>query len=160
MNNASSSAVVLDATFFFTPIAISGLLYTTPQVVLELCDLRGKARYTTLIEQGLVVSEPSKQSITAVKEAAQETHNITLSDTDISVLALAKDLCGIIATDDFAIQHTARKLQIPVQPLMQRRAKKRDWILLCTGCGAQCENTNDCPICGSPVQKRNAQRIK
>jgi UPF0271 protein len=160
MSNTSSSAVVLDATFFFTPIAISGLLSTTPQDVLGLCDLRGKARYTTLIEQGLVVLEPSKESIAAVREAARESHNIALSDTDISVLALAKDLCGIIATDDFAIQHTARKLRIPVQPLMQRRAKKRDWVLLCTGCGVQCEDIGDCPICGSPVQKRNANRIK
>jgi UPF0271 protein len=134
-------------------------MYTTPQVVEELCDLRGKARYSTLLETGLSVTEPGNSSLEAVLMAAKKTHNDrTLSQTDISVLALALELSATIATDDFAIQHTARNLQISVQPLMQRRAKKRDWILCCTGCGAKYETEIECPICGALVQKMNAKR--
>jgi UPF0271 protein len=157
----SSSAIVLDSTFFFTPIDLQRYekMYTTPQVVEELCDLRGKARYSTLLEAGLSVTEPGKSSLETVLIAAKKTHNDrTLSQTDISVLALALELSATIATDDFAIQHTARNLQISVQPLMQRRAKKRDWTLCCTGCGAEYETEVECPICGALVQKMNVKR--
>ena len=156
-----SSVIVLDSTFFFTPIELEGYekLYTAPEVVEELCDLRGKARYDSLLEAGLIVSEPDKSFLRVVFEAAQKTHNDrVLSQTDISVLALALEHSATIATDDFAIQHTARDLHIPVQPLMQRRAKKRDWILCCIGCGAEYETEDECPICGSPVRKMNATR--
>ena len=155
-------SIVLDSTFFFTPIDLQGRyekMYTTPQVVEELCDLRGKARYSTLLEAGLRVSEPGSSSLQAVWIAARKTHNDrTLSETDISVLALALELSATIATDDFAIQHTARNLQISVQPLMQRRAKKRDFVLYCTGCGKEYETEIECPICGAPVQKMKAKR--
>jgi len=157
-----TSAIVLDSTFFFTPIDLDGTyekMYTTPQVASELCDLRGKARYSTLLEMGLIVSEPQNSSLQTVLTAARKTHNDrTLSQTDISVVALALELSATIATDDFAIQHTARTLQISVQPLMQRRAKKRDWVLCCTGCGAEYEIEIECPICGAQVQKMNAKR--
>ena len=155
------SAIVLDSTFFFTPIDLEKyeMIYTTPQVVEELCDLRGKARYCTLLEAGLRVSEPGNASLQTVLMMAQKMHNDkTLSETDISVLALALELPATIATDDFAIQHTARALQISIQPLMQRRAKKRNFVLCCTGCGAECEIEIDCPICGAPVKKVNAMR--
>jgi UPF0271 protein len=155
------SAIVLDSTFFFTPIDLQGYgkVYTTPQVVEELCDLRGRARYSTLLEMGLSVTDPGNSSLQAVWMVAKKTHNDrALSQTDISVLALALELSATIATDDFAIQHTARSLQISVQPLMQRRAKKRNWILCCTGCGAEYETEIECPICGAPVQKMNIKR--
>ncbi|MDR2855827.1 MAG: nucleotide-binding protein [Methanomicrobiales archaeon] len=157
-----SSAIVLDATFFFTPINLEGTyekMYTTPQVVEELRDLRGKARYNALLERGLIVSEPENNFFMIAFEAAQTTHNDkVLSSTDISVIALALELSATVATDDFAIQHTARTLHIPVQPLMQRRAKKRDWILCCIGCGAEYETGEECLICGAPVKKRNRER--
>jgi UPF0271 protein len=157
-----SSAIVLDTTFFFTPINLEGEyeeMYTTPQVVEELRDLRGKARYSTLLEGGLIVSEPENNFLMKVMVAAQKTHNDrVLSNTDISVIALALELSATIATDDFAIQHTARNLHIPIKPLMQRRAKKRDWILCCIGCGAEYETGEECLICGAPVQKVNMKK--
>ena len=157
-----SSAIVLDTTFFFTPINLEGRyeeVYTTPQVVEELRDLRGKARYNTLLEGGLIVLEPENNFLIKVMGAAQKTHNDrALSNTDISVIALALEFSATIATDDFAIQHTARYLHIPIKPLMQRRAKRRDWILCCLGCGAEYETGEECLICGAPVQKINMKK--
>jgi UPF0271 protein len=157
-----SSVIVLDATFFFTPIKLEGeyeKMYTTPHVVEELRDLRGKARYDTLLEGGLIVLEPGEDFLLKVIAAAQKTHNNrVLSNTDISVIALALELSATIATDDFAIQHTARNLHIRVKPLMQRRAKKRDWILCCIGCGVEYETGEECLICGAPLQKRNKKK--
>lgn len=161
-NDAPSSSIVLDSTFFFTPIELPEFyeqMYTTSLIVDELRDLRGKARYDALLEAGLIVSEPKKASLDMVLQVATKTHNDqVLSETDISVLALAFELSAAIATDDFAIQHTARALAIPVQPLMQRRAKKRDWVLCCTGCGREYETETECPVCGALVQKMNAKR--
>jgi len=158
------SAIVLDATFFFTPIKLEGKyeeIYTTPQVVEELRDLRGKARYSTLLEGGLLVLEPENSFVLRVIAAAQKTHNDrVLSHTDTSVIALALKLRAAIATDDFAIQRTARTLHIPVQPLMQRRAKKQDQILRCIGCGKEYETGEECPICGASVQKTDRKRKK
>ena len=159
-----SSAIVLDATFFFTPINLEGKyeeMYTTPQVVEELRDLRGKARYSTLLEGGLIVVDPESNFVLRVIAAAQKTHHDrVLSHTDISIIALALELCATIATDDFAIQHTARSLHIPVQPLMQRRAKKRTQVLRCVGCGKEYETGEECLICGASVQKSNKKTKK
>jgi len=148
--------IVCDASFFFGDYPFEGDLFTTPEVLAELCDLRSKCRFDTLKEYGLTVTEPSPASSMKVREAAERTgdHGV-LSRTDVSILALASEIGGELATDDFAVQNVASALGIGVRPMLQRKAKRRAWKMICTGCGRDVENGVDCPVCGAPLKRRH-----
>lgn len=149
---------VLDTSFFFNVMSLSGSLYTTPAVCDELKDLRSKARLETLLAKGLLIQDPLRTSCDHVQHTAvMSGDHIVLSRTDISVLACAYDLNAIVVSDDFALQNTARHLGLRVQPIMQRAAKKQRWHMVCMGCGAEGMEAGDCPVCGSPCYRR---RIK
>ncbi len=148
--------IVCDASFFFGDYPFEGDLFTTPEVVAELCDLRSKCRFDTLKEGGLTVTEPSPGSSGEVRHAAGKTGDRdVLSRTDISIIALASEIGGELATDDFAVQNVASALGIRVRPILQRRAKRRTWKMVCTGCGQDVENGTDCPVCGAPLKRRH-----
>nr|WP_256472441.1 nucleotide-binding protein [Methanocalculus sp. AMF5] len=148
--------IVCDASFFFGTYPLDGELCTTPQVLAELRDLQSKCRFDTLKEDGLALIEPDSVSMSRVWEAAAETGDLAvLSETDASVLALALEVEGEVATDDFAIQNVAAALGIRVRPLLQRRAKRRAWKMVCTGCGRVADGEPDCPVCGSPLSRRH-----
>lgn len=149
--------IVCDASFFFGSFPVWGHLWTTPQVVAELRDLASKSRFDALREEGLVISEPARTSCARVREAALSSGDQgVLSEADISILALAYEISGEIVTDDFAIQNVAAALEITIRPIFQRRAKKRLWKLVCTGCGRVVqEEYADCPVCGSLLRRRN-----
>ncbi|WP_245619192.1 NOB1 family endonuclease [Methanogenium cariaci] len=74
-----------------------------------------------------------------------------LSETDTGILALAVELNAAVMTDDFAVQNTAQRLEIPVIPILQRRAKKRTWKYRCTGCGRFWSAPGECQICGAEI---------
>lgn len=146
--------IVCDTSFFFGDFPFEGNLVTTPLVIAELCDLRSKCRLDALKAGGLTVTEPPPQSSRNVRKAAESTGDIgVLSETDISILALASAIGGEVATDDFAVQNVAAALGIRVRPILQRRAKRRIWKMVCTGCGRDVEEGADCPICGSPLKR-------
>jgi len=148
--------IVCDASFFFGEYPADGELYTTPEVVSELCDLRSKCRFDLLQENGLIVTSPGPASMTRVKRAAASSGDIgVLSETDLGLLALAIEINGVIATDDFAIQNVAAVLGVVTRPILQRKAKKRQWRLVCTGCGRDVESGSDCPVCGASLKRRN-----
>ena len=145
---------VLDTSLFFTEYPLSGDLFTTPSVIAELTDLRSKCRYETLLAQGLLVSEPDKDSLARVQEAAYRVGDAErLSQTDSDILALAFDLGATILSDDFAVQNVALVLSIPVQPVQQRGAKKRVWKFRCSGCKRFYRASGECPVCGSPIKR-------
>jgi UPF0271 protein len=148
--------VVCDTSFFFISFPLEGDLYTTPQVIDELCDLRSKCRFDTLKEDGLIVTEADPASRKLVLKAAESSGDLgVLSETDISIIAVAYSIKGEIATDDFAIQNVAATLGIGIIPILQRRAKKRVWKLVCTGCGRDVEGGIDCPVCGASLKRRH-----
>jgi UPF0271 protein len=145
---------VLDTSIFFIEYPVSGQLFTTPSVVAELIDLRSKCRYETLLASGLVVSEPDKQSLARVQEAARSAGDAgRLSVTDSDIIALALALNATILSDDFAVQNVAHILSIPVQPVLQRGAKKRIWRFRCSGCRRFYKEPGDCPVCGSQIKR-------
>lgn len=148
--------IVCDASFFFGEYPLDGDLFTTPLVIAELCDLRSKCRLDALKAGGLTVIEPPPESFGNVRKAAESTGDIgVLSETDVSILALASAIRGEVATDDFAVQNVAAALGIRVRPILQRRAKRRIWKMVCTGCGRDVEGGADCPVCGAPLKRRH-----
>jgi len=153
---------ILDSSYFFGDYLLNGELFTTPEVVDELKDLVSKMRYEILVENGLVVTEPEPDAKSAAKNAALKSGDAkVLSDTDISVIALGQTLEGTVVSDDFAVQNVCRHLKIPVQNILQRKAKKRIWKQICSGCGAEIPiKETDCPICGSAPIKRGTEKAK
>lgn len=148
--------IVCDASFFFGDYPFEGDLFTTPEVAAELCDLRSKCRFDSLKECGLRVVEPAPEFSIQVRQAAGKTGDRgVLSETDISILALASEIGGEIATDDFAVQNVASVLGIRVRPMLQRKAKRRSWKMVCTGCGRDVESGADCPVCGASLKRRH-----
>jgi UPF0271 protein len=76
-----------------------------------------------------------------------------LSEADIDLLALARDLSAVIVTDDFAVQNVAIRMGIETQQIQQRRARRVRWRFRCTGCGRYYRESGDCPICGAPMKR-------
>lgn len=150
---------ILDASYFFGDYAFPGELYTTPAVVGELLDITAKMRYEVLSSHGLIVSEPEPAALTAVVAAAEKSGDLrVLSQTDLSVIALALTLEGTVVSDDFAVQNVCRHLKIPVQNILQKKAKRKVWKYICSGCGAEIPGGGDCPVCGSPPKKRGTEK--
>ena len=141
---------VLDASAFFAEMPLEGVVLTTPSVVEELRDLRSRGRLEALLATGLRVESPGKGSLLCVDEAAARTGDAgVLSPADRDLLALALEREGTVVTDDFALQNAARELGIPVQPILQRRARKVRWRFRCPGCGATAGTPGSCPVCGA-----------
>jgi len=146
--------LVLDTSLFFIEYPLNGELVTTPSVVAELVDLRSKCRYETLLAQGLQVHSPPQETLARVREAARRIGDLErLSQADADVLALALDLGGTVLSDDFAVQNVAQELAVPVQPVQQRKAKKRVWKFRCSGCGRFSKEPGECPVCGLPIKR-------
>ena len=113
MIKESPSVLILDASAFFIAFPVTEKIMTVPGVVSELKDIKGKARFEVLTSMGLVVSEPTSQSLKKVKEASiRSGDGSVLSQTDIEVIALALDVHGTICSDDFALQNTAQYLSL------------------------------------------------
>jgi len=160
MKKESGPVLVLDTSAFFLSIPFTGQLYTVPRVEGELKDLRGKARFAVLIDEGMEMRSPGLAFHKKVEAAARKTGDSrVLSDTDTDLLALACEVQGTLVTDDFAIQNTAHTLGVPVQSLIQRGATSRIWQIRCTGCGKYFDQiptkAGDCPICGSALKRKN-----
>ena len=114
-----------------------------------------------LIEKGLKINLPSRESIDEIKDISTKTGDIgRLSITDIEILALAldfskeKDKESVILTDDYSIQNVANVLNIKFESISQHGIKKRfKWIYRCRGCGKKFEECiKVCPICGAATR--------
>jgi UPF0271 protein len=106
-------------------------------------------------EDLLRVSECTKPSLKKVEDAATKSGDIgRLSDVDLSVIALAVDLNGIVLTDDYSIQNVCKIMGIEYRPVGTDGIKKIEkWNYRCNGCGKWYkEKMNDCPICGSSMK--------
>ena len=111
-----------------------------------------------LLEKGLSIKNPSKESIDAIQKTAEETGDFNrLSVADIEILALALDIDkdgdanAIILTDDYSIQNVASTLNIEYKSISQKGITKNfKWQYRCPGCKKQFKETvKICPICGT-----------
>lgn len=161
VQSKSNAVYVLDSSAFFASFYEEGvLLITIDAVVDEVRDAVSVMHLNILQERGLRVEPVDAVQIKSVLDAARKTQDIDkLSDTDIQVIAKAKEHGGIIVTDDYAIQNVATVLGIKVRSLMQKKIRSvYVGLRKCVGCGHKSESDAICPVCGSSTRRAKRAR--
>ncbi|MCA1814248.1 MAG: DNA-binding protein [Halobacteriales archaeon] len=138
------------------PLDHEGVLYAPPAVVDEF-QPGGRSRRALdyLLEAGLRVIPPTPAALGEVEEAASRTGDLPkLSGADLEVLALARDVQGIVVTDDYAVQNVAARLNLPFEAILQPGITEQiTWSYKCRGCGKQYATlAKECAVCGSEVR--------
>lgn len=118
--------VVFDTTalIFLSDFTPFEKIYTVDDVVEEVKDRLTSMKLSAVLKKMKVV-EPDKASIEDVKAIAKETGDFAkLSDTDVKVIALAKQLDCTIISDDYNIQNVAGHLGIAYVSVFNPAIKK------------------------------------
>jgi len=170
MTKEKTKTYILDTSVILSgkPINLDANIATTPGVFKEFTP-GGKdyQNFQFLMEKGLKIQDPTKESIKQIKDVSQKTGDKErLSETDKEILALALDInkndeCeAVILTDDYSIQNVAQTLKIKFETISQKGiTKKFKWTYQCRGCGKKFkENINTCPICGSSIKYTISRR--
>jgi len=151
---------VLDTQFFLSgmdPTAIDGEVFITPEIIDEVKKGFPSRKMEYFLESGqLSVASPSPETLKFIREKAEETGDIgRLSETDISILALALDLSAAIITDDYSVQNLADLLDISYITLNEQGIRRIwKWAYRCKGCGRIFyKEYKECPVCGSPLRQ-------
>lgn len=161
----SEPAYVLDSTAFYAGIPYQGNgRYYTTYLVLE--EVKHHNVGSSLIQTRVMVTEPSSESLNRVKATAAKTGDMSaLSQTDLSLLALALDLMGrdggaSLVSDDFAVRNVAEILSIPLAPTSLKGGewKSITWKIYCRGCGKTYTNPKltTCPVCGTRLIRKGS----
>ena len=148
---------VLDASAFINEYHTDEQLATIPLVREELED-ESAYRFDALEGSGMHLHIPDEETVERIRRAADETGDLDeLSTTDIRLIAASFELDGRLVTDDYAMQNVAEKLEIDVEVIDQDGIEEqRDWHFQCQGCGREFDENHDrCPICGSPLSRKN-----
>ncbi|MDV3278674.1 MAG: hypothetical protein LYZ69_09480 [Nitrososphaerales archaeon] len=159
----SEPAYILDSTAFYAgiPYQGSGRYYTT---YLVLQEVKHHNVGSSLIHTRVQVTEPSAESVSRVRSISSKTGDFgALSDTDVSLLALALDLSRTdgnvhLVSDDFAVRNVAEVLSIPLSETTLKGGEWKNitWRLFCKGCGKQYTNPKltECPVCGTKLVRK------
>jgi UPF0271 protein len=154
---------IADASLFIIGKRLEGNFITVPSVVGELRDENAR---TTMELMDVRVEPPTSVFIKKVRDKALATRDSEeLSATDIELLAKALEYSvreeTTLVTDDFAVQNTALQLGIKVMPSGQRIIKDvLTWEKQCMGCKRRFPQGDECPVCGSPMNKRRKNRVR
>ena len=127
-------------------------LYSSPRILEEIQHGRMRRRLDYLIESGLQVMSPTNETIEEVRQCARDTGDIArVSESDIEILSLAKELDCVLLTDDYSIQNLASKLDVEFKGKAQEEITHTiKWSFRCKGCGRYWDEMHDsCPVCGS-----------
>ena len=115
---------------------------------------------------GLIISEPSRDSISEVSKLAVETGDMSgISQTDLSLVALAYSKGAVLVTDDYRMQNLAEKLEMEWMAVdMEGISETWEWELRCIGCGTvfhspekpshKKREMEECINCGSSLRLR------
>jgi len=160
--------LVLDTSAFiagYEPAGNSVELYTVPEVLEELRDTMAKLRVQAALDSGKLMVRSSEERFTeqVVRTAKEMGDFASLSDTDLSVLALAlqlKESQGDLAlvSEDYSVQNVADRLGVKHISLATAGIRRRIvWETYCPGCHRTYEKLapgEDCPICGTKLKKK------
>ena len=151
---------VLDATAFYAgiPFSSNDSFMTTSVVYQEIQHIKMKQGILDMLQQTnrLQVRDPEKNTITIVNDIAEKTGDSqTISEQDISIIALALENKIELITDDFAVTNVANQLGIKTSSLMTQGIKVvGKWISYCSVCGKEFSKGKECPICGSKLNRK------
>ena len=155
---------ILDASAFYAgvPFGSTEKYYTSTQIFDEISHIKEKhGAIDVLLSTGrLDVRQASQESCNVVKKASVESGDAqTLSESDVSLLALGYEMKGEIVTDDYAVSNVAKRLNIVVLPVMTRGIQDTGkWIRYCSGCSKEFSTEKTCPQCGNPLKKKLLKR--
>lgn len=156
---------VHDASGIFTgaPLNLPGKHYTTPEVVEEVRDKHSSLLLQFALNSGkLEVVKPQEKYLRRAEgEAKRIGEIVALSNTDISVIALALELKDrghnvIVVTDDYAIQNTILHLGIEFLSMKTTGVKKMmKYQVYCPACGWKgVTSLKLCPRCGLTLKRK------
>jgi len=159
-NKKKQKVYILDTSAFLSgkPINLNeSEIVTTPGVFQELKPGgRDHQSFQFLLEKGLNIYSPSKESIDQINIVSEKTGDKNrLSNQDKEILALALEMDKgkdvVIITDDYSIQNMAHVLKLKFENISQKGiTKKFKWDCQCLGCGKKFkEDIKTCPICGA-----------
>lgn len=167
-------ALILDTSAFIQGFSSSNQetkLYTTPLVLNEIKDDIAIYRISNWTETGkLIIMMPEGSSLEQTISSAQrmgESH--ALSDTDISVLALAHQISqkyedATLVSDDYSVQNLADEIGLNYTGLGTRGIKRRfKWIYYCPGCRKEFDKPQSehiCPICGTELKRKPVKKSR
>jgi len=133
---------------------------TTPEASAEIKPGGPDARrFAGWVSTGLEVRSASVAAVQEVRAAATKAGNLTrLSDADVSLAALARDLGATLVTDDHTLLDVALRLGIQTRTVNTAGITGTlDFRPRCLGCGRWFDampKREECPVCGSPVQPK------
>ena len=151
---------VLDATAFYAgiPFVSNDSFMTTSMVYDEIQHIKTKQGALEILQQTgrLQIRDPKKDSISIVRDTAKRTgDNTTISEQDVSIIALALENKIELITDDFAVTNVAKQLKIKTSSLMtQGISTVGKWISYCSMCGKEFSREKECPICGNKLNRK------
>jgi UPF0271 protein len=87
---------------------------------------------------------------------AKKTGDIqSLSEQDISCIALSLELNAELISDDFAVSNVSKDLGINIIPVMTKGIKiVGKWIFYCPACKKDFSNEKICSFCGNILRKK------
>ena len=150
---------VLDATAFYagTPFRSEDSYYVTASIYDEIRHIKKNhiALEILLNSKRLIIQDPDDKHVTKVRNAAKKTGDInSLSDEDVSSIALALELGSDLISDDFAVSNVAKHLGVVIIPIMTKGIKTVGrWIHYCSACGISSKESI-CPNCGNKLRKK------
>lgn len=133
-------------------------IYTTKFVIDEVKDFQSVELLNMAIDAGKIfILEPKDESVKKVRNSMRILNAYSLSETDISVAALAYDLRpSVVFTDDLVLQNLLLSLGIEYRSvkLKIKLKNKKRYKFKCEGCGREFDDYYSiCPICGSKLKK-------
>jgi UPF0271 protein len=126
-------------------------ILTVQEVVDEVKDKISSIKLSSL---KLKVVEPSEKVLEEIKDAARESGDLEkLSETDLKVLAAARESNSKIISDDRNVQNVAEKIGIKYVSVFNKKITKLiTWKNYCKNCKKFFDKKN-CPICGSKLMR-------
>jgi UPF0271 protein len=164
---ADETCYVLDTTAFIAKLPLyapMGRAYTTPSVVSEVRDEESRAGSSIALELGRfeVVQPETRYMSRAEREAVRLGLHVSLSETDISVAALALQLSDkvgckvVVVTDDYALQNLVAAMGFSYMPVRTRGIRRVEaYVAVCPACGYVSKRPGEriCPRCGSRLRR-------
>ena len=150
---------MLDATAFYAGIPFNSQdkFYVATDVYDEIKHIKktNGALDLLLNSKRLIIQEPNHKYSKKVIHTAKKTGDLnSLSNEDVSSIALSLELGTELISDDFAVSNVAKQLGIEVKPIMTEGIKIiGKWIRYCSSCGIS-SNDSICPNCGNKLRRK------